>query len=460
MKLSFNSWFLAVAATAMVASSSYNTATALTSSSVPNHLLKTSSSSSSSTTKHDFSVDSNADATMSQYETALKGAFQQATTTATTAATATVPATQHPPATTEVHNADIAMSQYEAALKAAFEQATVPVTDVPRDTVMTASSSATATATAVTNDNYSAVSSHMMKSNHHAVDNDSTSRSFPKIDATTAMRPPSTIVFENETQEEPAVPQQEQEQKQQQGQQPGQVLQALTSQQQLQQQDEPPNWDTISTDITKKIEIAELEQGGEPLSPSAKGEIVGKVLAGSAALGAATIHSPLLIGAALGYASTHLLGGKNGEVLSNASKTAVLDAVKFSKHQLALEDGDVSKATKRIMEHIQHETTDRMEHLQHDMTVSAEQLGHDLKAAPTKLVQHTTEYMNSDDFKSMPSRGMNALTTFWNSDEVKKAQQSALQAIKNGLESEEIKAVQKRATLSMNDITSSSSTKN
>merc|ERR1711865_1174623 len=321
------------------------------------------------------------------------------------------------------------------------------------DTVTTAPSSTTATATAVTNDNYSAVSSHMMKSNHHAVDNDSTSRSFPKIDATTAMRPPSTIVFENETPEEPAVPKQEQEQKQEEQ---GQVLQALTSQQ---QQDEQPNWDTISTDITKKIEIAELEQGGEPLSPSAKGEIVGKVLAGSAALGAATIHSPLLIGAALGYASTHLLGGKNGEVLSNASKTAVLDAVKFSKHQLALEDGDVSKATKRIMEHIQHETTDRMEHLQHGMTVQAEQLGHELKAAPTKLVQHTTEYMNSDDFKSMPSRGMNALTTFWNSDEVKKAQQSALQAIKNGLESEEIKAVQKRATLSMNDITASSSTK-
>ena len=451
MKLSFNSWFLAVAATAVVTSSSYNTATALTSSSVPNHLLKTSTS--SSTTKHDFSVDSNADATMSQYETALKGAFQQATSAAATTA-ATAPVTQHPPATTEVHNADIAMSQYDAALKAAFEQATVPVTDVPRDTVTTAPSSATATATAVTNDNYSAVSSHMMKSNHHAVDNDSASRSFPKIDATTALRPPSTIVFENETPEEPAVPKQEQEQKQEEQ---GQVLQALTSQQQ--QQDEQPNWETISTDITKKIEIAELEQGGEPLSPSAKGEIVGKVLAGSAALGAATIHSPLLIGAALGYASTHLLGGKNGEVLSNASKTAVLDAVKFSKHQLALEDGDVSKATKRIMEHIQHETTDRMEHLQHGMTVQAEQLGHELKAAPTKLVQHTTEYMNSDDFKSMPSRGMNALTTFWNSDEVKKAQQSALQAIKNGLESEEIKAVQKRATLSMNDITSSSSTK-
>lgn len=259
---------------------------------------------------------------------------------------------------------------------------------------------------------------------------------FPTIDATNAFRPPSTIVFDAKQEHDNILEQQEQ----------GQVqVQAISSQ---------PNWEIISTDINKKIEIAELEQGGQPLSPSAKGDIVGTVLAGSAALGAAAINSPLLMGAALGYASTHILGGQNGEVLSNKSKIAVMDAVKFSKHQLELEHGDVSKATRRIMNHIQHETTDRIEHIQNDITVQAEHLEQEIKAAPAKFVQHTAEFVKSEEFKSMPSRSMNALSTFWNSDEVKNAQKSAIQAIKNGLDSDEIKAVQKRATLSLNDITS------
>jgi gas vesicle protein len=364
-------------------------------------------------------------------------------------------------------NADVAMSQYEAALKAAFANANAnaatpasPVASTNKDTIAVTPPVVTAPAPKeeeeeATTNNYFSVSPHMMKNTHAFVDNNvaaatATPSAFvsntqqekkPVLDqyeaalkaAFEATAPP-TIIFDANNVQDEALP----------------IVSADDEQQQQQ-----PNWDSISEDINAKIENAELKQGGRPLSAAAKGDIVGTVLAGSAVLGTAAIHSPLLMGAALGYASTHVLGGKRGEALSKASEDALQSAIEFSKSQLELEHGDISKASKRILNHIQHVSNDKFDELSNEISNQAQHARNELTNAPTLIAEKTKQYVSSDEFKSMPSRSFKAFTTFLNSDEVQNAKKSAVKAIKDGLESDELKAVKNRATLSLNDISSS-----
>jgi gas vesicle protein len=308
-----------------------------------------------------------------------------------------------------------------------------------------------------TTNNYFSVSPHMMKNTHAFVDND--------VAAATATATPSAFVSNTQQEKKPVLDQYEAALKAafEATAPPTIVFDANNVQDEAlpivsaddEQQQQQPNWDSISEDINAKIENAELKQGGRPLSAAAKGDIVGTVLAGSAVLGTAAIHSPLLMGAALGYASTHVLGGKRGEALSKASEDALQSAIEFSKSQLELEHGDISKASKRILNHIQHVSNDKFDELSNEISNQAQHARNELTNAPTLIAEKTKQYVSSDEFKSMPSRSFKAFTTFLNSDEVQNAKKSAVKAIKDGLESDELKAVKNRATLSLNDISSS-----
>jgi len=431
------------------------------------------------------------------------------------------------------NSANTAMSQYEAALKAAFEQAAATQT-TPTNNPMTSSSTSTSTSpppspslqesfpqvkapastmaptdevviSATTNNRHFSVSPHMMNNNHAFVeDNDgkdsgsanpittttttaavgvvpqeelhaAASSAFLRkhieqqenaVDqyeaaikaafesTTTPPSPPTTIVFDND----------EQQEQQNNSNSKAVVVDkvellsvAVVAASKKNEQDQELNWDSISKDITNKIISAESEQGGKPLSAAATGEIVGTVLAGSAVLGSAAIGSPLVMGAALGYASTHVLGGKRGEALSKASKLAMTDAIQFSKSQLELEHGDISKASKRILTHIQHEANDRFSEVQNELTNQAHHVTQEISMAPSLIAEKTKQLVTSDEFKSMPLRSFKAFTTFLKSEEVQNAKNTAVKAMKDGLESDELKAVQKRATISLKDIASPSS---
>jgi gas vesicle protein len=374
-------------------------------------------------------------------------------------------------------NADVAMSQYEAALKAAFANANAnaasPVVAPVAVAAAAAAAAAATTPVVVTapviveatsnNSNHFSVSPHMMKNTHAFVDNVAVATPTPPtaflsnqqqqqqqqqqekksingyeatLKAAFEATAPPTIVFDNDVLQNEELP----------------IVSAAKDEQQQQQQQQP-NWDSISEDINAKIENAELQKGG-PLSAAAKGDIVGTVLAGSAVLGTIAINSPLLMGAALGYASTHVLGGKRGEALSKASEDALQSAIQFSKSQLELESGDISKASKRILNHIQHVSNDKFDELSNELSTQAQHARQELTNAPTLIASKTKQYVSSDEFKSMPSRSFKALTTFLNSDEVQNAKKSAVKAIKDGLESDELKAVKNRATISLKDISS------
>lgn len=210
-------------------------------------------------------------------------------------------------------------------------------------------------------------------------------------------------------------------------------------------------WESISDDISFQIEEAESKIGGT-LSAAAKGEIVGNVLAGSAVLGTAAINSPILMGAALAYASTHILGGKRGEDLARVSKDALRNALSFTQTQLEEEQGDISKASVRIMQHIQHEAQDRAKKVQRVAQDQAHHVSREISDAPTQLVEEGKRIVTSDEFKQMPNRTFKAVQAFLGSDEVKRAKESVVKSIKDGLESEELKAVKARATRSLKDI--------
>ncbi|VEU34111.1 unnamed protein product [Pseudo-nitzschia multistriata] len=304
------------------------------------------------------------------------------------------------------NNADIAMSQYEAALKAAFEQASsTAAPDAPEAESSTAS----------------ATFAEQVEEQEQAIDQYEAALKAALESTSAAAGAPSSISF---GEAEPVANQDDQN---------------------------GPNWESISENISSQIEKAESKIGA-PLSAAAKGEIVGTVLAGSAVLGTAAINSPLLMGAALGYASTHVLSGKRGEDLARVSKDAFLSAVTFTQTQLDQEEGDISKASARIMQHLQHEAQNKAMEVGKVAQTQAHQVTRDITNAPTHLVEEGKKIIASEDFKKMPNRTFKAVQAFLGSDEVKRAKESVVKSIKDGLESDELKAVKDRATRSLKEI--------
>jgi len=349
-------------------------------------------------------------------------------------------------------NTNNAMSQYEAALKAAFEQAAAATATTTSPSLPPPQESFPQVKTPVAS---TTMAPHMIQDNHDNV--------IPQEELHAAAS--NAFLTKHIEQEEKAVDQYEAAiQDVFESTTPATTLPPTTivfddEHQNQEQEPEPePDWDTISKDIHHQIVSAQSKQNGEPLSPSATGEIVGTVLAGSAAVlgSAAIVGSPLVMGAALGYASTHVLGGKRGEALSQASKVAMTEAIQFSKSQLALEQGDISKASKRILNHIQHEATDRFSEVQQDISDQAQHAKQEFAMTPNRLAEKTKQLVTKDN----AIRSFKALKTFLQSEEVQNAKNTAVKAMKDGLESDELKAVQKRATISLKDISSSPSSSN
>lgn len=201
-------------------------------------------------------------------------------------------------------------------------------------------------------------------------------------------------------------------------------------------------WSSLTQIIHTKIE----ESGGDSLSEEAKDELIATAVAGSVV--GTVVGSPMIVGAALGYAGSQMLQGENGEktrkVIGQASKDVMTQAnaaIDFTKKELENEK-DLSKVSKKILLAIQ----DKAEEMQKDLQESA---------APQKLAEELKENvlktMNSDEFKSLPQRSMNAFVAFMKSEDVQKMKANAMQAIKDALESEEMKALQSRAPKAVQD---------
>jgi gas vesicle protein len=204
---------------------------------------------------------------------------------------------------------------------------------------------------------------------------------------------------------------------------------------------------TLSEMVRTKIGAAE-DAGSTTTTPPTDGvtkdEIVATALAGSV-LGTA-VGSPLLIGAAIGLAGSHILTGENGEKARQMVGKAGRDlleqataAIAFTQEQLAQEK-DLSSASKKILLAIQDRASEVQTEFQSSNGDAVERLKGNLK----KTVE-------SEEFKTLPNRSFQAVRAFVGSEEVKKASGSVMQAIKDGLESDEMKALQSRATQAIKD---------
>lgn len=202
-------------------------------------------------------------------------------------------------------------------------------------------------------------------------------------------------------------------------------------------------WDSLTQEIEEIINDKETESG-KPLCEDAKDEIIATAIAGSV-LGTA-VGSPLLIGAALGYAGTQILQGENGnknlkflgtasqQIMSQAA-TQANAALAFTKEQWE-EEQDLSSVSKKILKAIE---------------ANAQSVHDDILAAPSHLVQNLKSTVESEDFKQLPNRTFKAFQKFLGSDEVKTVSKNALQAIRDGLQSDEMKAMQNRASRVVKD---------
>ncbi|OEU11886.1 hypothetical protein FRACYDRAFT_245006 [Fragilariopsis cylindrus CCMP1102] len=202
-------------------------------------------------------------------------------------------------------------------------------------------------------------------------------------------------------------------------------------------------WSSLTQMIHSKIDFAEAKDG-TPLSDEAKDEIIATAVAGSV-LGTA-VGSPLIIGAALGYAGSQMLTGEKGDkarqVLGQASKAAIAQAnsaIVFTKNELENEK-DLSKVSKKILLAIQ----EKADTVQTDFKKSPKLMADQMKANVLKTVA-------SKEFKTLPKRSFQAFRTFLESDEVKNVSSSAMKALKDGIESDEMKALQSRASKSLKD---------
>lgn len=204
-------------------------------------------------------------------------------------------------------------------------------------------------------------------------------------------------------------------------------------------------WSSLTQMIHSKIE----EQGGDSLTDEAKDDIIATAVAGSV-LGT-VVGSPLVVGAALGYAGSQMLQGEKGdkarEILGQASKEMMNQAnsaIVFTKKELENEK-DLSKVSAKILLAIQ----DKASEVQTDFKASPTLMAEKLKES----VLHTVE---SQDFKTLPKRSFSAFKAFLESDEVKNVSSGAIKALKDGLESEEMKALQNRASKAVKDTIDSS----
>lgn len=234
------------------------------------------------------------------------------------------------------------------------------------------------------------------------------------------------------------------------------------------------NIEDVWSSVTQMIHSKFDEHGGEDsLSEEVKDEIIATAVAGSV-LGT-VVGSPLVIGAALGYAGSNLLrtedGEKAKEVLSKAGKEVITQAnsaIEFTTKELENEK-DLSKVSAKILLAIQ----DKADEIREDLKASAspQRMAEELpRLMANKLKENVMRTVESEEFKSLPKRSFQSFLAFMESDEVKKVKSEAMKAvqdgkseavkaIKDGLESEEMKALKSRASKAVHDGIDSASSK-
>lgn len=208
----------------------------------------------------------------------------------------------------------------------------------------------------------------------------------------------------------------------------GEPLKAVTIGDEVETEDV---WSSLTQMIHSKIE----EHGGDSLSEKETDELIATVVAGSVV--GTVVGSPLIVGAALGFAGSQMLQGENGEkareTIGQASKEVMTQAnaaIDFTKKELENEK-DLSKVSKKILLAIQDKAGEMQKELAE--STSPEKIVQQLPGLMAeKLKQNVLETVNSDEFKSLPQRSMNAFAAFMESDDVKKMKATAMQAIKDG----------------------------
>mmetsp|Transcript_6181 Transcript_6181/g.15300 ORF Transcript_6181/g.15300 Transcript_6181/m.15300 type:complete len:304 (+) Transcript_6181:98-1009(+) len=242
-------------------------------------------------------------------------------------------------------------------------------------------------------------------------------------------------------------------------------------------------WSSVTKMVHSKFE----EHGGEDaLSEETKDEIIATAVAGSVL--ATMVGSPVVVGAALGYAGSKVLETENGEkareAFGQASKEVMRQAnsaIDFTKHELENEK-DLSKVSTKILMAIQDKAGEIQEDIKGSPQRFAEQIPalmaeklkenmmHTVESEADKLKQNVIHTIESEEFKSIPKRSFNTFMAFMESDQVKKVktdamkaikdgQSDAMKAIQDGLESEEVKALQSRASKAVKESIDSASSK-
>jgi hypothetical protein len=175
-------------------------------------------------------------------------------------------------------------------------------------------------------------------------------------------------------------------------------------------------------------------------SPSSQDQMITTAVVGSA-LGV-VVGSPLVLGAALGIAGSHLMEGENAEqtrkLLENAGKgiaTQLQGAIEFAQQQIEAEE-DPSKIHEKMLLAFEAK-------LNNDLA--------EVKTAPTQLINAFKGALESEDLKAAPGRAFNAFRGFLGSAEVKQAQSRAFKAFQDSLESDEVKGLQKRAAQALKE---------
>jgi len=236
--------------------------------------------------------------------------------------------------------------------------------------------------------------------------------------------------------------------------------------------DDANDVEDVWASVTKMIHSKFDELGGEEtLTEETKDEIITTAVAGSV-LGT-MVGSPLVVGAALGYAGSHMLQTENGEKAKEAFGQAGKEVLKqansaidFTKKELENEK-DLSKVSAKILLAIQEKAGE----LQEDIKGSPQRMMQELPGRMAeKLKDNVLHTVESDEFRSIPKRSLNSFMVFMESDQVKTfktdamkaiqdGQADAMKAIHDGLESEEMKALQSRASKAVQDKIESASTK-
>ena len=219
-----------------------------------------------------------------------------------------------------------------------------------------------------------------------------------------------------------------------------------------------PSATTPATDINNQELFAAVVDSSN--QDDEDDEMIAAAVAGGSAVLGTVVGSPLVVGAALGYAGSQVLAGEKGEharkVIGRASEVAIekaADAIDFAKHELETENGDISKVSAKMMSALREKALDAKSELH----AKASNAKSEITNAPTKLKSSLVETVESEEFKTLPKRSLAAFRSFLESDEVKAVSASALQSIKAGLASDEMKALRNRASkMVMEDTTTTS----